>query len=161
MSRLKQKLIASAALLLVIIIGGCSAWLYYKYREKENPASNNQIIKYELQTSEVFDSPSNNSKYRITSTKELNDFYSKYSDVLNVNAKYLKYNDIFIQVKSEPSSSISHKLEDVDLENNTVNFIISTDEPSLKMADMAFWYFVAVIPRSQLNNLDLSSWETP
>ena len=160
MFQFKHKIIATTALLLILIICGCSAWLYYDYKKVESSAPDNQIVKYELQTHEVFSDYPDNSKYHITSPEELNRFYEKYSDVLAINIEYFKHNDIFIQVQSESSGSINHKLESVNLNNNTVNFTISTDRPEIGTDDMVFWYFVAIIPRNQIANLNLSDWST-
>ena len=128
---------------------------------QDENANNADIIKYELQTHEYFSGTSNVNKYFIDSEVELNKFYSIYSNKLDINKDYLKNNSIFIQVKQVSSGSIQMKLSSVTFDNNTVNFIIDTDSPEIGTMDMAFWYFVAIIPNNQLNNLDLSDWSKP
>lgn len=133
-------------------------------KEVENEKSNdkqNDIIKYELKVSEYFANKPNINKYFIDSETELNKFYSIYSDELNINTEYLKDNSIFIQVDEVSSGSIQKKLSSVTFDNNMVNFIIDTNSPEILTTDMAFWYFVAIIPNEQLKNLDLSNWSKP
>lgn len=133
-----------------------------KNNEKTNEKNtNNGIIKYELKTSEYFSNKPDTNKYFIDSEAELNEFYSIYSGALNINKDYLKNNSIFIQVDEEGSGSVQNKLSSVTFDNNTVNFIIDSDSPEIGTCDMAFWYFVAIIPNEQLNNLDLSHWVKP
>ena len=123
--------------------------------------NNADIIKYELQTHEYFSDMPNVYKYYIDSENELNKFYSIYSDKLDINKEYLKNNSIFIQVEQVGSGSIQMKLSSVTFDNNTVNFIIAKDSPEIGTMDMAFWYFVAIIPNNQLKNLNLSNWNKP
>ena len=98
MFQFKHKIIAATALLLILIICGCSAWLYYDYKKTEGTTSDDQIIKYELQTHEVFSNHPDNSKYHITSPEELSRFYEKYSDVLAINIEYLTLKKYFKKI---------------------------------------------------------------
>lgn len=123
--------------------------------------NNNEIIKYEIQTHEYFSEAPNANKYFINSENELNKFYSIYSDKLDIDKNYLKNNSIFIQVEEVGSGSVQMKLSSVSFDNNTVNFIIDQNSPEIGTMDMAFWYFVAIIPNAQLNNLNLSNWSKP
>ncbi len=123
--------------------------------------NNKDIIKYELQTHEYFDKTQNTNKYFIDSEQELNNFYSIYSNMLNINKDYLNDNSIFIQVKQVESGSVKLKLSSVSFDNNTVNFIIDENLPEIGTMDMAFWYFVAIIPNEKLNNLNIDNWRKP
>lgn len=151
--------------LIIIITIGC--FIYKSYIDKQ-PANNkisnennNDIIKYELQTREYFTDVPNGYKYFINSETELNKFYSIYSDQLSINKDYLKNNSIFIQVEQVGSGSIQMALSSVTFDNNTVNFIIDKNYPEIGTADMALWYFVAIIPNNKLNNLNLNNWSIP
>ena len=129
--------------------------------DNQQKETNDNIIKYELQTPEYFDNKPDINNYFIDSESELNEFYNIYSDRLNIDKDYLKNNSIFIQVSQVESGSIQKKLSSVTFDNNTVNFIVDTDFPEIGTADMAFWYLVAIIPNEQLNNLNLSNWSKP
>ena len=144
------------ALIIIIIIG-----LFIYKLNKNKQTANNSIIKYELQTHEYFSNKPNINNYFIDSEAELKEFYNIYSNKLNINKNYLKYNSIFIQVSQVGSGSIKKKLSSVTFDNNTVNFIVDTDSPEIGTMDMAFWYLVAIIPNEQLNNLNLSNWSRP
>ena len=159
--RINQKITAIIAVILLIVIGGCSAWLYYHYSGLNLPKTDSKIIKYELQTHEYFENAPATTKYRIRSTVDLDAFYALYSDTLSLDASYLNANDIFIMVQPANSGSVQHQLSAVNLDHDTVNFEIKTDSPEIGTDDMAFWYFVAIIPREKLKNLNLSDWETP
>lgn len=173
--------------IIVIVVMGC--FIYKLYKDKQSVDSkiselnnevlrletivnnlkttsfqsenNNEIIKYELQTHEYFNDAPNTNKYFIDSENELNKFYSIYSDKLVVNKEFLKNNSIFIQVEQVGSGSIQMKLSSVSFDNNTVNFSIDKNSPEIGTADMAFWYFVAIIPNNKLNNLNLDNWSKP
>ena len=129
--------------------------------DKQNKKNTNDIIKYELQTHEYFSKKPSADKYIIDSETELNKFYSIYSDKLNIDTNYLEDNSIFIQVATEGSGSTQNKLSAVTFDNNTVNFSIDRNTAEMGTSEMAFWYFVAIIPNEQLDNLDLSSWVKP
>ena len=122
---------------------------------------NDNIIKYELQTSENFIDIPNTNKYFIDSVAELNKFYSIYSDVLDIDKNYLENNSIFIQVELASSGSITMELSSVTFENNTVNFVVNEDYPEIGTNDMAFWYLVAIIPNDKLSALKFDEWKRP
>ena len=122
---------------------------------------NDNIIKYELQTSENFIDIPNTNKYFIDSVAELNKFYSIYSDVLDIDKNYLENNSIFIQVELASSGSITMELSSVTFENNTVNFVVNEDYPEIGTNDMAFWYLVAMIPNDKLSALKFDEWKRP
>lgn len=161
-------------LAIIVIVMGCFIYKLYKDKQSSNSnivnslkttnyqnEDNNEIIEYELQTHEYFSDAPNVDKYFIDSENELNKFYSIYSDKLDINKDYLKNNSIFIQVKQVSSGSIQMKLSSVSLDNNTVNFIIDRNSSQIGTDDMAFWYFVAIIPNNKLNNLNLNNWSKP
>lgn len=95
--------------------------------DNQQKETNDNIIKYELQTPEYFDNKPDINNYFIDSESELNEFYNIYSDRLNIDKDYLKNNSIFIQVSQVGSGSIQKKLSSVTFDNNTVNFIVDTD----------------------------------
>lgn len=129
--------------------------------QQKEKQTNDNIIKYELQTNEYFSNKPDVNNYYIDSESELNEFYNIYSDRLNINKDYLKNNSIFIEVSQVGSGSIQEKLSSVTFDNNTVNFIVDTYSPEIGTMNMAFWYLVAIIPNEQLNNLNLSNWSKP
>ena len=158
------KLSIIAAILLLLVIGGGAYWLQSHNNFSNEPVapSSEIAIKYELQTHEYYPLHEiEHQQFYIDSEKELEAFYSLFSDELKVNTEYLKGNGVFIKVESASSGSIKHTLEDVNFNNNTVNFVISTETPEIGTDDMAFWYFVAVIPKEKLDNLNLSNWVKP
>ena len=159
--RISHKITAIVAVILLLVIGGCSAWLYYNYSGLNLPQTDNEIVKFELQTHEYFENAPTDAKYRIRSTDDLDAFYSIYSNALSLDVSYLSANDIFIMVQPASSGGIQHQLTAVNLTQDTVNFEIKTTSPEISTDDMAFWYFVAVIPRDKLKNIDASDWIKP
>ena len=141
-----------------------------------NPQPLDEIL-YELQTHEYYDEKPDTEKYYIPSVDELNSFYAIYSDALrdreiqdqrDVQKKPLTLEEyllsghsVFIQVREVGSGSIQMKLKSVSLENHCLNFVIDEKHPYTQTADMAFWYFVAILPDDQLDDLDLSDWKLP
>lgn len=152
---MKKKVICIMAVLVVLIS------MIVIYIVLDNMNVSNDIIKYELQTSEYFRDIPDNNKYFIDSIDELNNFYSIYSDVLDIDKNYLRDNSIFIQVEEVPTGSVSMELSSVTLEDNTVNFNIKKDNVEIGTNDMAFWYFVAIIPNDKLSNLKFDDWKKP
>ena len=139
-------------ILFAALVTGCS----FKKSRNEN------IMKYELQTHEYFSGFNHNTnKFYIDSEEELEEFYSLFSDTLNIDKTYLKDNTIFIQVKQVGSGSIKMKLEDVTFDNNTVNFSITEDIPEMGTDDMACWYLVAIIPNHKLQGIKFDEWIKP
>lgn len=137
--------------------------IIYKTLNKDNSMinKNNDIIRYELKTSEYFNDIPDNDKYFIDSVDELNEFYSIYSNVLDIDSNYLKDNSIFIQVKEVGTGGAKIKLSSVTFENSTVNFNIDEDYLEISTNDMAFWYLVAIIPNEKLSNLEFDEWKRP
>ena len=137
--------------------------IIYKTLNKDNSMinKNNDIIRYELKTSEYFNDIPDNDKYFIDSVDELNEFYSIYSNVLDIDSNYLKDNSIFIQVKEVGTGGAKIKLSSVTFENSTVNFNIDEDYPEISTNDMAFWYLVAIIPNDKLSALKFDEWKRP
>ncbi len=146
--------------LALIVIGGLTG-LYVNYHKNNTSIIYNDIIKYESQTHEYFPDAPLNKKYHINSADELDKFYSIYSNNLAIDITHLEHNDILIQVQSESSGSIQHKLEQVVIQNNKLTFQISTSTPEIATADMAFWYYVAIIPKDKLINISLTDWKAP
>lgn len=154
-----KKIIYIIAILIVLV---CVIITYIVLNKKDVKYNlNDNIIKYELQTSENFIDIPNTNKYFIDSVAELNKFYSIYSDVLDIDKNYLENNSIFIQVELASSGSITMELSSVTFENNTVNFVVNEDYPEIGTNDMAFWYLVAIIPNDKLSALKFDEWKRP
>ncbi|MCR5573107.1 MAG: hypothetical protein K6F57_05060 [Candidatus Saccharibacteria bacterium] len=158
---MKRKFTAAIAGLLILVIAAGAGGLYFIYRKNNTPIVYEDVIKYEVQTHEYFPDAPRDNKYHINSQDELNEFYSIYSDELAIDTTYLEQNDILIQVQSEGPGSIQHKLEQVVIQNKKLSFQISTITPEIGTADMAFWYYVAIIPKDKLSNVNLNDWKTP
>lgn len=161
---MKKKLI-NGSIIILVLLSICLMYIFIgKYQKKVKVKDDNKkenFTKYELQTHEYFASLPSTDSYIIDSKAELHKFYAIYSEALNVKEDDLKDNTYFIKVASVSSGSIKMKLSDVNLDNNKVNFIIDKETPEIGTDDMAFWYFVAIIPNSKLKNLDLSEWHKP
>ena len=158
---MKHKLTIIASGLLVLIIAGGAAGLYFTYHKHDAPIIYEDVITYELQTHEYFPNAPDDKRYHITSEDELHKFYSLYSNELAIDVSYLEKNDILIQVQPESSGSIQHKLEQVVIQNNKPTFQISTTAPEVTTADMSFWYYVAIIPKDKLASISLMDWKAP
>lgn len=152
-----KKIIFVVIVILVLIRG---IYGIYNIITDKKESNDNKITFYELKTSEYFPDI-NNGKYYINSLEELNNFYSLYSDILNINVNYLNDNSLFINTIEVSSGSISIKLRDVNLDNNKVNFVINREVPEVGTDDMAFWYLVAIIPNDMLNGVNISDWNKP
>lgn len=129
--------------------------------ENEANLNNEEIIKFELQTSEYFSNMPKEYKYIINSEEELEKFYEIYSDKLNIDKNYLNDNTIFVEVYKVNSGSIEKKLKDITFNDNTVNFIIDTEVPEIGLENMAFWYMVGIIPNKKLTNINTDNWTKP
>lgn len=130
--------------------------------DNENINGNtSEIIKYEIKTHKYLYEGNIIRQYYINSLEELKSFYSLYSDKIDIDENYLDSNSIFIQTIQVDSGSISIKLEDVNFDNNKVNFIIDRNVPEIGTEDMAFWYLIAIIPNDMLKNVDISDWNKP
>ena len=124
--------------------------------------NNKDIIMYELQTHEYFNYLHNiQNKYYIDSEKELDIFYSLFSDAIKIDKNYFKENTVFVHVIEVGSGSDRIKLKDVNFKNNTVNFSTKVDITEVGTADMACWYLVAIIPNSKLDGISYEGWSKP
>lgn len=121
----------------------------------------NSIIKYELKTSEYYENNLVDNKYYVDDEYELDIFYDLYSDRLNIKPEIFEKYDLFIEVREASSGSISYELEEVKIFGDNVEFIIKENSPEVGTDDMAFWYFVAQIPKGQVRILDNSEWVKP
>lgn len=156
---MKKKIVYIIAIIIIFL---CCIVVYIVFDKKSVKDNlNDNIIKYELQTSEYFSDIPDKNKYFIDSVDELNNFYSIYSDVLDIDKNYLENNSIFIQVEEVSTGSVTMELSSVTFENNTVNFIVNKDYPEIGTDDMAFWYLVAIIPNDKLSGLKLDDWKKP
>ncbi|ORX84509.1 hypothetical protein BCR32DRAFT_325434 [Anaeromyces robustus] len=130
----------------------------------DNNNNDNNIIKFQRKTHEYFSRRPPFEKFYIDSEKELNKFYSIFSNAINLDQQYLDNNTVFIQVKQASSGSIKWELSSVTFNNNNVNLNIVCPHSLANRCftcDMAFWYFVAVIPNNMLKNLNLIGWKKP
>lgn len=119
------------------------------------------ILKYEIKTS-YYKLDKNKNKIYIDSEEELNNFYSLFDNKLNIDKYYLYNNTIYIQYISVGSSAIECKLNDVNFENNIINFKYDVITPDgIMTQDMAGWYLMAIIPNSKLTNIDTGDWIKP
>ncbi len=161
----KKVLIGGGIALGVIVLAIVLVMVFKKEKpvEEEQPkeeVKKLEVKKYDLQTHEYFEKAPSDTKYMINTVDELNVFYYLYSDVLNIDDKELKDYTIFIEVKEANSGSILYKFLDVNI-GGKVNFVIDEDIPEVGTDDMAFWYFVAMIPNDKLANVDISDWAIP
>ena len=121
----------------------------------------NTIIKYELKTSEYFPNRPTETKYYIEDEYELNRFYDLYSSRLKIDVKILEEYDLFIEVREAGSGSIKYQLSDVNIHRNEVEFVILDNKPEIGTDDMAFWYFVAQVPKGKFHYSYSSEWVIP
>ena len=119
------------------------------------------IIKYELQTSEYFENKPKETKYYIDDEYELNSFYSLYSNRLNIKAEILEKYDLLIEVREVTSGSKDYKLKDVKMYDYEAEFVIKEEVIKTGTDDMAFWYFVAQIPKDRFYPSYKSEWKRP
>ena len=155
--KISFKMFLIITIVAILIVAICAIIVY----GKKAGIGIKDITMYELQTSEYFRYTPDSYKYKITNEKELEDFYSLFSNRINIDVNKLKGHTIFIETRVAGSGSIKHKLEKVTYDNNTVNFVIKTNSPQIGTCDMAFWYFVAIIPNDNIKNLKLDDWSTP
>ena len=160
----KKILIIGGIVLGVIVLVVVGILLFKKPKEEEKPQEEEkktlEVVSYELQTHEYFENKPEENKYMINTVEELNKFYYLYSDVLNIKEKELKDYTMFVEVREESSGSVENKLKSVSI-GKKVTFVIDTKSPEVGTDDMAFWYFVAMIPNERLVDVDLSDWSIP
>lgn len=120
-----------------------------------------EIVKYQLKTSEYFSDLPYYDQYYIDSVEELNYFYELYSDALNIDESVLKNKNIFIKVKEVSSGSIKYDFKDIEIYNDNIYFDLDTKTPEIGTDDMAFWYFVAYIPKYKTLGIDFYDWIKP
>ena len=117
------------------------------------------ITKSAFQTSEYY-SDLENTKYIINSNEELKVFKSNFKGDLKLAKNVFDKNIVFVQVEEVPSSGIQKEFVDVLLEDD-ITFIIKTNSEGTLTDDMALWYYVAVIPFTELTNVNYSDWVYP
>lgn len=127
--------------------------------EKDNDKPK-EIIKYEINNNEniVFD---DYNMFCIDSITELNLFNNVYKK-LEIDENIFNNNTVFVKLLSLGSEVNNAKLSVVDLNNNSINFLINTnnfsgDEPTSYYT----WYFVAIIPKEMIINYNLDNWVKP
>lgn len=152
---MKKYIVNFVILFFVLLMVGCGF-------ENSTNESTGDIVKYELQTHEYFDFLYGNpNAFYIDSEKELDTFYSIFSDRIQINKDDLENNTIFVQVIETTSGSIDMKLDDVTFTNKTVNFSISEESSEIVTEDMACWYLVAIIPNEKLKGIRYKGWVKP
>lgn len=116
---------------------------------------------YERQTHQYFDSRNySNGQYIIESDKEFKVFKKRYDDPIKEKMNFDK-NVLFIKTEPANSSSITKKLKRVGTKDNKLIFTIKTKTPKNVTDDIAFWYYVAVISKDEIQGLDLTDWSKP
>ena len=153
----KKKIISYTIMTLValLIVGG----VVYLYLTYVNPIKG--IKFYERQTHQYYDSQNySNAHYMIDSKEEFKVFKKRYGDPIKEKMNFDK-DILFIQTISTRSSSIKMKLKRVGIKDEKLVFRIKTKTPKNQTDDIAFWYFVAVIPKDKLKGIDLSDWKHP
>ena len=145
-------LIAWLCLFLIFIVGNKTK------TKKPNINSNNKnIITFEKKTGQYdYDYEG---QYCISNKNELKKFYSRYSIKLNINEEYLKNNIILIKVEQTGSGSNKFKLKGVIFNNDDIKFDIKRKYPKVGTDDMARWYFVAIIPKHYIDNINFKKWK--
>lgn len=150
---MKNKIIFLVVCFISVFLTGC-----YK---KNTEIDYNKIVKESIQTHEYFSEKPSDNKYFITSKEELDVFSNIYSDVLSKYSDKFDENSLFVMVFEESSGSNELVLEDVNFDDNKVEFIIEKNYPEIGTDDMAFWYLVALIPNDYLIDVDLTEWKEP
>ena len=122
------------------------------------PEEMKDIKYYERQTHQYYDNKGfADNTFLIDSEKEFNIFKKQYDDPIKEKMDFNK-DLLFIQVKPASSGSIMMKLKKVIIKNNQIVFKIKEKKPKDLADDIAFWYFVAVIPKERTKQYDLSNW---
>jgi len=153
----KKKIISYTIMTLVaILIVGGVVYLYLTYVD---PIKG--IKFYERQTHQYYDSQNySKAHYMIDSKEEFKVFKKRYDDPIKEKMNFDK-DILFIQTIPTRSSSIKMKLKRVGIKDEKLVFRIKTKSPKNQTDDIAFWYFVAVIPKDKLKGIDLSNWQHP
>jgi hypothetical protein len=153
----KKKIISYTIMTLVaiLIVGG----VIYLYLTYVDPIKG--IKFYERQTHQYYDSQNySNAHYMIDSKEEFKVFKKRYDNPIKEKMNFDK-DILFIQTIPTRSSSIKMKLKRVGIKDEKLVFRIKTKTPKIQTDDIAFWYFVAVIPKEKLKEIDLSDWQHP
>ena len=132
---------------------------YYFSKEKRNDSIIAKKI-FERQTHQYF-GREYNKQYFIDSDDDYRAFRDVYRTDLEIDDYDLSKYSVFIKTESEGSGSTRKVLNRVYVDNNKLLFDISTDRALIGTDDMVYWYFVAIIDKDQLINLDLSDWKRP
>ena len=122
------------------------------------PEEMKDIKYYEKQTHQYYDKKGfADNTFLIDSEKEYNIFKKQYDTPIDEKVNFEK-DLLFIQVKPASSGSIMMKLKKVVIKKDQIVFQIKEKTPKKVTDDIAFWYFVAVIPRDKAAQYDLSNW---
>ena len=132
---------------------------YYFSKEKRNDSIIAKKI-FERQTHQYF-GREYNKQYFIDSDDDYRAFRDIYRTDLEIDDYDLSKYSVFIKTESEGSGSTRKALNRVYVDNSKILFDISTDRALIGTDDMVYWYFVAIIDKDQLINLDLSDWKRP
>lgn len=170
---------------ILIIIGVVISLYFYKYRlkdtskiisgEQTNKTSNNiltNVIKssnFNIRNSKIY-------RYKITNMKELNTFYSfidygfmqesddivkEFLNEFKIKDEDFEENTVFIKYQEEGSGRVMNDFIGVELKNRKVDFIIDRDASDGYTEDMAFWYFITIIPNKDLEGIYTEEWSVP
>lgn len=151
--------LSGISILLCIVIAIIAIVLIFEKTNTNNKESSIEF--FSLKTHAGFNESFMNSKFKITSKQEFDTFQSLYGGFELSNQYDLSRNTIFIQTESCGSGSINIKFKKVKITKDDVEFIYSSNNPQTGTMDMAYWYFVAIIPNTKLEGINIENWKSP
>lgn len=147
-----MKKVAISIFILILLVGLCILNL-------NKGINDGSIDFFAIKTGEYYDDMRAWANYKITNEEELETFYALYRHVLPRDYD-LSNNTIFVQTQSCTSGSVKVDFKRVNI-NRKLKFKVSTESPMMGTDDMAFWYLVAIIPNTKLNNVNVDEWKSP
>lgn len=160
-----KKILIVLVICILIMIILVSLMIFKLNREKDNPnlygsSDDVTIVFFSIKTSSGFNNIVENTKYRITNEVELDMFHILHNG-FNLSKKYdLSKNTIFIQTQIHSAGNIIVDFNGVSI-NKEVKFNINTKRPKAVEPLMAYWYLVAVVPNTKLNDVNINEWKSP
>ena len=159
--RLKKKKILLIIIILIALIASISLVFFKINRSNQNIKDDPSIERYAIQTGSGYNEIVPVIKYRINSNDELDAFCKMYGGFKLKNNYDLTKNTIFIETDVCGSGSVKCELEKVSIKEK-VEFGIKIDNPKNGgTMDIAYWYFVAIIPNEKLQGVNIDDWVTP
>lgn len=159
-------------ILFIVVIALAVVVSYYTINMRNNALKNNNKIEEKVKEDEEILTLVEKTSYYSEDGREYRKFIIKDKDDLSIfrlihplspaiDDKLLKDRTLFVLIQEESSGSINNKLLNATIKNGKISFNIVRDEPEVGTADMAMWYFVASVPNSKLEGLDLREWFKP